>query len=137
MSAQSLEDGLARVRADLLADDRLVRAVASGRRKQAAPDWRRVELRWVDLSAGRQLQVVRYDATQAHTSNHPVGDAAAAEVDRLLADPFGNWTVTTTEHELALRVTKKGQAMVHVRAAGVCRGDLMQRRDRHDHDACE
>lgn len=110
---ETLDQGLARVRADLLADDRLVRAVASGRRRSATPDWRRVELRWVDLKAGRHLQVVRYDATQAHTSNHPAGDAAAVVVDGLLAEPFGNWTVETTEHLLSLRVTKKGDAALH------------------------
>lgn len=110
---ETLDQGLARVRADLLSDDRLVRAVGSGRRRVATPDWRRVELRWVDLKAGRHLQVVRYDATQAHTSNHLAGDAAAAEVDGLLAEPFGNWTVETTAHLLSLRVTKKGDAALH------------------------
>lgn len=116
MSTLALEEGLARVRADLLADDRLVRAVASGRRKAAVPPWRRVELRWVDLKAGRHLQVVRYDATQAHTANHAHGDAAARAVDELLAEPFGNWTVETAEQQLSLRVTKKGSAVVHVAA---------------------
>ncbi|QSR24744.1 methyltransferase [Nocardioides aromaticivorans] len=110
---ETLEQGLARVREDLLADDRLVRAVASGRRRSATPDWRRVELRWVDLKAGRHLQVVRYDATQAHTSNHLAGDAAAAVVEDLLAEPFGNWTVETAAHLLSLRVTKKGDAALH------------------------
>ncbi|HWJ08902.1 MAG TPA: SAM-dependent methyltransferase [Nocardioides sp.] len=111
---ESLDQGLARVREELLADERLVRAVASGRRRSAVPQWRRVELRWVDLKAGRHLQVVRYDATQAHTSNHLAGEAAAAAVDGLLADPFGNWTVETTAQLLSLRVTKKGDAALHV-----------------------
>ncbi|GAA3525324.1 class I SAM-dependent methyltransferase [Nocardioides daeguensis] len=116
MSTLALDDGLARVRADLLAEDRLVRAVASGRRRTAVPPWRRVELRWVDLKAGRHLQVVRYDATQAHTSNHLRGEAAEQAVDGLLAEPFGNWTVETAEQQLSLRVTKKGDAAVHVAA---------------------
>lgn len=116
---ETLDRGLARVREDLLADDRLVRAVASGRRRSATPDWRRVELRWVDLKAGRHLQVVRYDATQAHTSNHLAGDPAAAEVDRLLTEPFGNWTVETTAHLLSLRVTKKGDAALHTSTRAV------------------
>ncbi|MBM7518399.1 class I SAM-dependent methyltransferase [Nocardioides nitrophenolicus] len=116
MSTTSLDEALARVRADLLADERLVRAVASGRRKAAVPPWRRVELRWVDLKAGRSLQVVRYDATQAHTANHPRGEAAEQAVDALLAEPFGNWTVETAEQQLSLRVTKRGDAAVHVAA---------------------
>jgi len=113
MSTRVLDEALAEVRADLLADDRLVRAVASGRRRGAVPPWRRVELRWVDLKAGRHLQVVRYDATQAHTANHPRGEAAEQAVDALLAEPFGNWTVETAERQLSLRVTKKGDAAVH------------------------
>lgn len=110
---ETLERGLAQVAEDLLAEDRLVRAVASGRRRAETPPWRRVELRWVDLKAGRHLQVVRYDATQAHTSNHLLGAAARAEVERLLAEPFGNWTVETTARLLSLRVTKKGDAALH------------------------
>ncbi|KRA30895.1 MULTISPECIES: class I SAM-dependent methyltransferase [unclassified Nocardioides] len=116
-STESLEDGLARVAQDLLAEDRLVRAVGSGRRRTAVPPWRRVELRWVDLKAGRHLQIVRYDATQAHTANHLAGEAAHEAVTELLAEPFGNWTVETTEHALSLRVTKKGDAALHVRAS--------------------
>ena len=64
---------LARMRSHLLDPDALVRAVASGKQKGSAPAWRRAELRYVDLKAGRHLQVTTYDATQAHTHNHPVG----------------------------------------------------------------
>lgn len=116
-TTESLESGLARVADDLLSDDRLIRAVGSGRRRTTVPPWRRVEVRWVDLKAGRHLQVVRYDATQAHTANHLAGEPARAAVAALLDEPFGNWTVHTTEHELSLRVTKKGEAAVHVKAA--------------------
>ncbi len=114
MGTETLAEGLGQVRAALLANGDLVRAVVSGRQKAAAPDWRRVELRWVDLKAGRHLQIVRYDATQAHTSNHLVGSPAGAAVDGLLAEPFGNWTVESASEVLTLRVTKKGAALVHV-----------------------
>src|SRR3954447_10563471 len=90
----------------------LVRAVASGRQKGAKPRWRRAELRYVDLKAGRRLQVTTYDETQAHTANHEAASAGDA-VDALLAEPFGNWHVDTAEEALQLRVTKKGEAMVH------------------------
>ena len=83
--AEPLAEGLARVRARLLDADHLVRGLASGKQKGQQPQWRRVELRWVDLKAGRHLQVTRYDATQAHTANHLVGGAAEAAVDELLA----------------------------------------------------
>ena len=65
------------MRGHLLDPDALVRAVGSGRQKGQQPRWKRVELRYVDLKAGRHLQVTAYDETQAHTSNHLAGDAGA------------------------------------------------------------
>ncbi len=90
-----------------------MRAIASGRQRSSQPRWRRVELRYVDLKAGRHLQVTSFDATQAFTTNHQ-GDDAARVVDELLAEPFGNWHVHTPDEHLQLRVTKKREAMVHV-----------------------
>jgi SAM-dependent methyltransferase len=72
-----------------------------------------VELRPIDLKAGRHLQVVAYDERQATTTNTAYGDQAGAEVDALLAQPFGNWHVQTTTETLQLRVTKKGLAQLH------------------------
>ncbi|WP_148571715.1 class I SAM-dependent methyltransferase [Nocardioides caldifontis] len=113
--AEQLDEALARVRALLLDEGALVRAVAAGRRKGARPQWRRAELRYVELKGGTHLQVTTYDDTQAFTANH-AGDAAAAAVDELLDQPFGNWHVRSTTQELQLRVTKKGEALVHARA---------------------
>jgi SAM-dependent methyltransferase len=110
---EPLPDVLARVRDLVLDDQALVRALATGRRKGQRPRWRRVELRYVDLRAGRRLQVTRYDDTQAHVSNH--ADAASV-LDELTAEPFGNWHVETTTETLQLRVTKSGEAVVGVRA---------------------
>ena len=109
---QDLDAALAAVRAALLDRDHLVRAVAAGRRKGHPLAWRRVEVRPVEVKAGPRTQVVRYDATQAHTSNHEAADLVGA-VEELLAEPFGNWHVETTTETLQLRVTKKGDAIVH------------------------
>ena len=114
--AEDLPTALARVRALVLDEQRLVRAVAAGRRKGSHPQWRRAELRYVDLKAGRQLQVTRYDETQAFTANH-AAEAVAEALDALLAEPFGNWHVETADQTLQVRVTKKGEALVHATAA--------------------
>ena len=114
--AEPLLRALSRVRGLLLDDTVLVRAVAAGRRKGTQPSWRRVELRYVDLKAGRRLQVTSYDDRQAHTANHESGDAAREAVDALLDEPFGNWHVETTTETVQVRVTKKGDALVHVAA---------------------
>ena len=108
-----LGDALAQVRGHLLDPDVLVRAVGSGRQRGQRPRWRRAELRYVDLKAGRRLQVTAYDDTQAHTANHPVGEAAATAVDALLDEPFGNWHVETRTQTHQVRVTKRLDAVVH------------------------
>ncbi|MDZ5622821.1 class I SAM-dependent methyltransferase [Nocardioides bizhenqiangii] len=120
-TTEPLAEGLARIRDHLLDPDSLVRGLGSGRQKGQQPRWRRAELRWVDLKAGRHLQVTTYDATQAYVANHLVGDAAGAAVDALLAEPFGNWHVETTTEVHQLRVTKKLDAITHTsgRAAPV------------------
>ncbi len=114
--AVQLDEALQHVRDLLLDEAGLVRAVASGRRRNTQPRWRRAELRYVELKSGRHLQVTAYDETQAFTANH-AGDDRAAAVDDLLATPFSNWHVETTTGTLQLRVTKKGQAMAHRSAA--------------------
>jgi SAM-dependent methyltransferase len=111
--SEPLLRALNRLRSSLLDPEALVRAVASGRQKGEQPRWRRVELRYVDLKAGRHLQVTSYDDTQAHTANHALGDAARDAVDELLDEPFGNWHVDTTTQSHQLRVTKKLEAVVH------------------------
>jgi hypothetical protein len=114
--SEPLLRALTRLRGVNLDDETLVRAVASGRQRGTQPPWRRVELRYVDLKAGRRLQVTTYDDAQAHTSNHAVGDDATQALDDLLDQPFGNWHVETSTETHQLRVTKKGGALVHTRA---------------------
>jgi Methyltransferase domain len=102
----------AEVRALLLDDSTLVRAVAAGRRRGVPLEWKRAELRPVGITAGRRLQVVTYDERQAHTANHDV-DAAPAVIDALLEQGFGNWHVETGTEVVQVRITKKGDAQVH------------------------
>jgi len=109
--ADDVHPAFALLRDAVLDDEHLVRALASGRRRgQSPPRWRRVELRYVDLKAGRHLQVTTYDETQALVTNRK--DAAAA-VDELLAEPFATWHVETASHTHQLRVTKKGEPLLH------------------------
>lgn len=108
-----LDDALAQVSAAVLDESTLVRAVASGRRRAGPrPTYRRVELRYVDLRAGRHLQITSYDDQQAHTRNLTPADSPQALAE-LLAEPYGNWHLDTTASTVQLRVTKKGEALVH------------------------
>lgn len=110
---EPLDPALAGIRDDLLDEHGLIRAVGSGRRRGDRSRWRRVELRYVDLKGGRRLQVTTYDDTQARTANQPLGEAAETAVAELLAEPFGNWHVETATATTQLRVTKRGEAVVH------------------------
>ncbi|MET0740172.1 MAG: SAM-dependent methyltransferase [Candidatus Nanopelagicales bacterium] len=91
----------------------LIRGVGAGRRRGATPAWRRVDLRPVDIGAGRWLQITTYDETQALTANHEFGEPAARQVATLLAEPFGNWHVEAVGRTVQVRVTKRGEAQVH------------------------
>ncbi len=102
----------AELRDRLLDTSTLVRAVAAGRRRGVPLEWRRAELRPVALKGGVLLQVTTYDERQARAANLD-GDDAAAAVDGLLAQGFGNWHVETTTEVLQVRITKKGDAQVH------------------------
>jgi SAM-dependent methyltransferase len=109
---EPLPSALAEVRALLLDPERLVRAVASGHRRGETPAWVRAEVRPVQLAAGRQLHVVLTDQDRPLARNVPF-NAAQSTVDELLAQPFGNWYVQTTDQTVQLRVTKRGAAQVH------------------------
>ncbi|MEV6490432.1 SAM-dependent methyltransferase, partial [Actinoplanes sp. NPDC051633] len=114
--AQALETVLAEVR-DLLLDPALTRAVAAGRRRGQTPSVRRAEVRPVALKAGTHLQIVTDDGARPYTRNLSLGPDAAAAVDELLAEPFGNWHVETAAATVQVRISKKGDAYVHRTAA--------------------
>lgn len=80
--------------------------------------WRRAELRYIDLKGGRALEVTTYDETRARARNAPAGTMAAESLlDELLQAPFANWHVETATESIQVRITKKGNALVHVTSA--------------------
>ncbi|WP_406024346.1 SAM-dependent methyltransferase [Nocardioides sp. NBC_00850] len=108
--SEPLLRALNRMRSVILDPDQLVKAVASGKQRGSAPKWRRAEIRYVDLKAGRHLQITTYDATQAFTANHPVGDPTA--LDDLLDVPFANWVVTTATEQTQIQAKSPTTALV-------------------------
>ncbi|MEV5965169.1 SAM-dependent methyltransferase [Kribbella sp. NPDC051952] len=100
------------IRAALLDQTGLVRALASGRRRGLEPPhYVRTELRYVDLKGQRHLQITEYDERQAHTRNVTGADAEKA-VDELIDLPYGSWHVETTTETVRLRYTKKGKELL-------------------------
>ncbi|WP_238359740.1 methyltransferase [Micromonospora fiedleri] len=109
---EPLDAALAEVRSMLLGAG-LTRAVAAGRRRGQRPSVVRAELRPVALKAGSRLQIVTSDGARPYTRNVSPGPESDVAVEALLAEPFGNWHVETTDLTLQLRVTKSGEAQVH------------------------
>ena len=108
--SEPLLRALNRMRSVILDPEQLVKAVASGKQRGNTPKWRRAEIRYVDLKAGRHLQITTYDATQAFTANHPVGDPTA--LDDLLDVPFANWVVTTATEQTQIQAKSPTTALV-------------------------
>ncbi len=113
---EELATALADLRPLLTGPD-LVRAVASGARRGARPRWSRVELRRVGLRGGERTQVSRTVAGGAPTVVNLGSEDAEATVTELLAEGFGSWYVRAGDRVVQLRVTKKGQAQVHLEQA--------------------
>ncbi len=120
MGMEPLDEALTEVRGLLLDGERLVRAVGAGRRRGQRPGVVRAEVRPVALKGGTRLQIVTSDGARPYTRNVALGAEAATAVDALLAEPFGNWHVETSDATVQLRVTKSGAAQVH-RAASTPR----------------
>ncbi len=117
------------VRDAVLDEHVLVRAVVSGRQRNQTVPYRRVELRYVDVKAGRRLQVTAYDDTQSHTRNVEPGAPARAAVDELLVAGYANWHIEARSETVQVRVTKKGRWLVH-RAARTEPVDVDRAHDR-------
>jgi SAM-dependent methyltransferase len=112
---QPLPDALDRVRRLLLDREKLVRAVASGRRRTGVPSPARAELTPVALKGQRRIRLTTSDGVRPTVRN--LDDDYLTAVDELLNEPFGNWHVETADETVQLRVTKRGEALVHTAAA--------------------
>ena len=96
----------------LLADpNAVIRVVMSGRRRGFEPAWRRVEVRPVEIKAGRRIQIVRLDERQAHTSNLD-DDQWNEAINELLDVGFAHLHIDTVDEQVQLRVTKKGNVLL-------------------------
>lgn len=112
-----LEDSVvARLRDALLDVEHLVRAVATGRVRGAAPpEPERLEVRPVDLRGGPALQLTGRTGPRVTPRTVPAGDARelARAVDDALAQPYRHWHVETTLTTLQVRVARRGDALLH------------------------
>ena len=108
----SLELDVAFARAtELIQDkDKFVRAVLSGRRRNMQTAYERIDIRPVQLKDGLKLQLVLSEAKQDTTNNIDVDSGAILE---LLNSGYANVLVEFTTGSYSLRITKKGEPLIH------------------------
>ncbi len=108
----SLELDVAFARATELIQDRdkFVRAVLSGRRRNMQTSYERIDIRPVQLKDGLKLQLVLSEAKQDTTKNI---DSDSNAILDLLNSGYANVLVEFTTGSYSLRITKKGEALIH------------------------
>jgi SAM-dependent methyltransferase len=106
----SLELALSKA-TELISDQKnFVRAVLSGRRRNMQTEFERIDIRPVQLKDGLKLQLVMSEEKQDTTKNI---DADGSKILELLNGGYANILVEFTTGSYSLRITKKGEALVH------------------------
>jgi SAM-dependent methyltransferase len=98
-------------RLKILARESLIRATFSGAQKGSSLPWIKVIARPVELKGQIHLQVSYFNEKQDITKNYL--DDAASKVDELLALPFRNIFIESTDGNLQVNISKKGKALVN------------------------
>ena len=98
----------------ILDEDGFVKATFSGQRRGYELPWRRVAVRPVLIRRVRHLQVSYLDDKQDITKNY-YGSQADERIDELLALPFSQIYVLTTQREIQVQISRKGVARAHQR----------------------
>ena len=126
MSDQSLEATFAEFETLFAKTDSLVRVVLSGRRRNMQTPNERIDIRPVALKDGLAIQVSHSDGRQMTSKNYSPLEAPFAQ---LLRAGYANVLIEHTQGSLALRITKKGEALVH-RTSDVFEVDLSHDRSK-------
>ena len=114
MSDQNLESTFSELEALFSNTDSLVRVVLSGRRRNMQTPNERIDIRPVALKDGVAIQVSHSDGRQMTSKNYAPADAPFAQ---LIRAGFANILLEHIEGSLALRITKKGEPLVHRESA--------------------
>jgi SAM-dependent methyltransferase len=88
----------------------LVRVVLSGRRRNMQTPHERIDMRPIALKDGLHIQVSHSDGRQMTSKNYAPSDAPLSE---LMRSGYANLLLEHRDGSLSLRITKKGEALVH------------------------
>jgi SAM-dependent methyltransferase len=121
--ALSLEEAFAQAASKIENIDQLVRVVLSGRRRNFNPEFERIDIRPVKIKDEVKYQVVESDGRQDFTKNFAKSEL---KIEDYLTAGYANILVEMVGGTYSLRVTKKGEALVHE--------DKVSRQQNLDHD---
>ncbi|MEN9687595.1 MAG: hypothetical protein RL381_607 [Actinomycetota bacterium] len=110
MSDSNLEEIFSELEILFAQTNQLVRVVLSGRRRNMQTSHERIDLRPVALKDGLAIQISHSDGRQMTSKNHSPSEA---EFGNLLRSGFANILLEHTEGSISLRITKKGEPLVH------------------------
>lgn len=105
------EDAFKEAAARILDRDTFVRAVLSGRRRNMSVDFERIDIRPVEIKGTLHLQIMQNDGRATTTKNLL---PSLVEISQLLESGYANMTVESINEAYAVRVTKSGDAQVHI-----------------------
>ena len=107
----NLEEALIEAASRILKTQSFVRAVLSGRRRNMVVDFERIDIRPVEIKGVLNLQLMQNDGRATTTKNLA---PSAVEIDQLLNSGYANIMVESTEEAYSIRITKSGDAQVHI-----------------------
>ena len=110
MSEANLEDIFNELAEKFDDTNSLVRVVLSGRRRNMQTAHERIDMRPVSIKDSIAIQVSHSDGRQMTTKNYEAGQAPFNE---LLRSGYANILLEQTHQSISVRITKKGEALVH------------------------
>ena len=110
MNEQNLESIFSELREKFLDTSSLVRVVLSGRRRNMQTPHERLDMRPVEVKGAILIQVSHSDGRQMTSKNYPADQAPFSE---FMTAGYANILLETTRETLSLRITKKGEPLLH------------------------
>ena len=107
---QSLNDALKEACKNVMDTGTLVRVVLSGRRRNMATEFDRIDIRPVEIRGIVHFQLTYHDGG-ANTTKNLLPDSAA--ISGILESGYANILVENTNGSMSIRITKSGDAQVH------------------------
>jgi len=105
-----LNDAIHKAAELIIEQESFVRSVLSGRRRNMQTEYERIDIRPVQLKDGLKLQLVMSEEKQDTTKN--IEPKKESVID-LISNGYANILVEFTTGSYSLRITKKGEALVH------------------------